>query len=105
MRTPRRIGRRSRVMAVLMVTAVLALAGLPDGLGSVQAASPKVTPPPVPSSHRFLGGSQPSKQQLLTAQVVAAETLPSGFQDSVVFSGLTQPTSIRFSPDGRIFVA
>ena len=24
---------------------------------------------------------------------------------NVVFSGLTQPTSIRFSPDGRIFVA
>jgi glucose/arabinose dehydrogenase len=34
-----------------------------------------------------------------------AATLPSGFQDSVVWSGLNQPTAIRFSPDGRVFVA
>jgi PKD repeat protein/glucose/arabinose dehydrogenase len=32
-------------------------------------------------------------------------TLPSGFQESVVFSGLTNPTVVRFSPDGRVFVA
>ena len=36
---------------------------------------------------------------------VAAATLPSGFQDQVVISGLNQPTTIAFSPDGRIFVA
>ena len=34
-----------------------------------------------------------------------AATLPSGFQESVAFSGLTNPTVVRFSPDGRIFVA
>ncbi len=34
-----------------------------------------------------------------------AQVLPSGFRDSVVFSGLTQPTAIAFSPDGRVFVA
>ncbi len=34
-----------------------------------------------------------------------AATLPSGFQDSVVFSGLQEPTNFRFAPDGRIFVA
>jgi glucose/arabinose dehydrogenase len=28
-----------------------------------------------------------------------------GFQETVAFSGLTQPTSVRFSPDGRVFVA
>jgi glucose/arabinose dehydrogenase len=31
--------------------------------------------------------------------------LPSGFQDEVVFSGLEEPTALRFAPDGRIFVA
>jgi glucose/arabinose dehydrogenase/PKD repeat protein len=31
--------------------------------------------------------------------------LPSGFQESIVFSGLTNPTAVRFSSDGRIFVA
>ena len=34
-----------------------------------------------------------------------AATLPPGFQESVVFSGLTNPTVVRFSDDGRIFVA
>ena len=34
-----------------------------------------------------------------------AATLPSGFQESIVFSGLTNPTAIRFASDGRVFVA
>jgi glucose/arabinose dehydrogenase len=33
-----------------------------------------------------------------------ASTVPSGFVDSVVLSGLTDPTVVQFSPDGRIFV-
>jgi glucose/arabinose dehydrogenase len=42
-----------------------------------------------------------------SANGVAAQgaVLPSGFRDTVVFSGLTQPTAVRFSPDGRVFVA
>src|SRR5262245_3541360 len=39
------------------------------------------------------------------AQPAAAADVPSGFQEQIVFSGLTQPTNIEFSPDGRIFVA
>jgi glucose/arabinose dehydrogenase len=35
----------------------------------------------------------------------AVSTLPSGFQEEVVFSGLTNPTNVEFSQDGRIFVA
>jgi PKD repeat protein len=35
----------------------------------------------------------------------AAAALPSGFTESVVWSGLYAPTNIRFSSDGRIFVA
>jgi glucose/arabinose dehydrogenase/PKD repeat protein len=34
-----------------------------------------------------------------------AATLPPGFQESVAFSGLVQPTAIRFAPDGHVFVA
>jgi glucose/arabinose dehydrogenase len=34
----------------------------------------------------------------------AAATLPAGFRDSVVLSGLTNPTVLQFAPDGRIFV-
>ena len=36
---------------------------------------------------------------------VANAALPAGLNDSVVFSGLALPTSIRFAPDGKVFVA
>ena len=34
-----------------------------------------------------------------------AVTLPPGFSEKTVFTGLNQPTAVRFSPDGRVFVA
>ena len=34
-----------------------------------------------------------------------AITVPSGFRDTVAIGGLTNPTSVRFASDGRIFVA
>src|SRR5258706_16352721 len=42
---------------------------------------------------------------LAIAPAARAAALPSGFQESVVFSGLTQPTAFRFAADGRVFVA
>src|SRR5690242_21869887 len=42
---------------------------------------------------------------LAASRAAAASTLPSGFQEQIVFSGLNQPTNIEFSPDGRVFVA
>jgi glucose/arabinose dehydrogenase len=33
-----------------------------------------------------------------------ASALPSGFRDTVVLSGMTNPTVVQFAPDGRIFV-
>jgi glucose/arabinose dehydrogenase len=42
---------------------------------------------------------------LSTAPAASAATLPAGFQESVVFSGLTNPTAVRFASDGRVFVA
>ncbi|HEX2418729.1 MAG TPA: PQQ-dependent sugar dehydrogenase [Micromonosporaceae bacterium] len=41
----------------------------------------------------------------LPAPVVQGATLPEGFQESVVFSGLTNPTVVQFAADGRVFVA
>jgi glucose/arabinose dehydrogenase len=35
----------------------------------------------------------------------AAQALPPGFQEVEVFSGLTNPTAVRFVSDGRVFVA
>ena len=40
------------------------------------------------------------------AQLAAAAAAPpAGFEETVALSGLTQPTAVRFAPDGRIFVA
>jgi glucose/arabinose dehydrogenase len=39
------------------------------------------------------------------AEHAAAASLPPGFQEEIVFSGLTQPTAVRFASDGRVFVA
>jgi glucose/arabinose dehydrogenase len=35
----------------------------------------------------------------------AAVGPPAGFQEEIVFGGLTQPTAVRFAADGRVFVA
>ena len=35
----------------------------------------------------------------------ASAAVPPGFTESVLFSGLVNPTAVRFSPDGRVFVA
>ncbi len=35
----------------------------------------------------------------------AAASLPPGFQEEVVVSGLDRPTAMAFSPDGRLFIA
>ena len=42
---------------------------------------------------------------LVTAVPAGAATLPTGFQDNTVFSGLDHPTAVRFAADGRVFVA
>ena len=42
---------------------------------------------------------------LSAAERASAVSLPVGFQEEIVFSGLTEPTAVRFSSDGRVFVA
>jgi glucose/arabinose dehydrogenase len=43
----------------------------------------------------------------LSVQVLpaAVESLPPGFRDTVIFEGLYYPMSVRFAPDGRVFVS
>ena len=40
----------------------------------------------------------------LTAGAASAATLPSGFSESVVATGISSPTAMAFAPDGRLFV-
>ncbi|HSO55524.1 MAG TPA: PQQ-dependent sugar dehydrogenase, partial [Actinomycetes bacterium] len=42
---------------------------------------------------------------LLSPAAARALVLPTGFSESVVWTGLTNPTNIEFAADGRIFVA
>lgn len=42
---------------------------------------------------------------VLAAGPAQAANLPAGFHDETVFEGLEEPTTLRFAPDGRVFVA
>ena len=42
---------------------------------------------------------------LSLAQAAAAATLPAGFTETRVATGLANPTAMAFAPDGRLFVA
>jgi glucose/arabinose dehydrogenase len=42
---------------------------------------------------------------LASAATAPAASYPTGFAEQTVFSGLTNPTAIRFSSDGRVFVS
>jgi hypothetical protein len=46
-----------------------------------------------------------STNSLVSLAAPPAATLRPGFQESIVFSGLTNPTAVRFAADGRVFVA
>ena len=56
------------------------------GVAALAAFSPGAAPPPA-------------------LEAAAAAVVPSGFQESVAFSGLTNPTVVRFASDGRVFIA
>ena len=40
----------------------------------------------------------------LSTPPAEAATLPQGFTDETVWSGLTNPVNIEFAPDGKVFV-
>ena len=49
-------------------------------------------------------GTTAASSAFSTAALAAAAP-PAGFQESIVWSGLSNPTAIRFADDGRVFVA
>jgi PKD repeat protein len=79
--------------------------------------SRRLLPPPSKVRHTRRGRLLPAGLSLmlvlasLTAALLSAApaaraaTLPAGFQEEIVFSGLTLPTAVRFAADGRVFVA
>jgi len=77
----------------LLVLLVLALSAL--------AAVPASAAPP-PERHGEVLGPATRSSAPTSPAVTAA--VPSGFSDTVVFSGLSLPTAIAFAPGGKVFV-
>jgi glucose/arabinose dehydrogenase len=92
---------RARDWRDLLVPFALAIGlALPTAPGQVAKAASPARPSPDPCELLCtvtLDGP--------TSAVASAADLPTGFQDSVVLSGLTNPTTVRFASDGRVFVA
>ena len=42
---------------------------------------------------------------LASARAAVASTLPPGFQETPVITDRTEPTAVRFAPNGKVFVA
>ena len=100
---PTKVG-RPRLVAlvsslVLGGTLLQPIAGRPTA-----AVQPGSTPCPIAFLH---ASAQPgaAECQPATPQVAVAGTVPAGFHESVVWSGLVNPTALSFAGDGRVFVA
>ncbi len=97
---------RRRLLAGLV--AVLTVAGSTFAPG---AATPALAakPDPEPCQQGFLGPEAPVVEAECETAIEGApelaSQLPSGFRETVVWSGLNNPTTIRFAADGRVFVA
>ena len=54
---------------------------------------------------RFSPAPLPSPAVFVAPTAASAATYPPGFSEQTVFSGLSNPTAVRFASDGRVFVA
>ncbi|MCS7003315.1 MAG: PQQ-dependent sugar dehydrogenase, partial [Dehalococcoidia bacterium] len=122
MTTPRRSPRSATIASsgrfgqwALIVAIVVALV-IPPSLTQAVVPLPVPVAEPVRDAVRApeLPDAGPSERPALPAgglfgrqglQPQNAPALPSGFTLQAVFTGLTVPTDVQFSPDGRVFVA
>ena len=70
----------------------------------------RVTGQPGSRARRVVAGVVTAALLLLQAVLLstwqpAVAAVPAGFSEQVVFTGLVNPTSVKFAPDGRVFVA
>jgi glucose/arabinose dehydrogenase len=73
---------------------VIARAATGPGRGDLPAPTPR----PSPTPRRSRRAVEPLEGRCLFS------TLPSGFTESLVATGLSSPTAMEFAPDGRVFV-
>ena len=97
-RTPFRT-RLGAIASTLAVTGALLAGVAGPAAAPVAAATP---PSPTPPS-LFSTGTGPTQPRSVRPD--AAPTLAAGFTESPVFTGLTDPTVVRFAANGVVFVA
>ncbi len=87
------------------IASTLAVTGaLLAGVAGPAAAPVAAATPPAPSAPGlFATSTGPVKPR--SVKPTATSTLPAGFVDSTLFSGLSEPTKIQIASDGRVFVA
>ena len=94
-----------RAFTVALIVAMTVASSLATGAQphSVEAAGPG----PGKCQKGFLKQAQPRIADCPTATdpTAVAAALPAGFQETVAWSGLTNPTAVRFAANGRAFVA
>ena len=95
---------RAAIVAVATLMGCL-LSGVPT---SPATAVGPTSSPPTSCATTFLREAAPAQTACEETQPTTAAgnaSLPAGFAESVVWSGLTSPTNIEFAADGRVFVA
>ncbi|HJQ95326.1 MAG TPA: PQQ-dependent sugar dehydrogenase, partial [Acidimicrobiia bacterium] len=91
------IGRGRKVALLVVFVWGLALSSQAGSVYQVAGSSSQADP-------LTLGFEGPGESSAISSAAVAAASLPSGFVEQTVYSGLNFPTFVRFAPDGRVFV-
>ncbi len=82
-----------------------AIAALLVAISWVPVAAPTPVDAADPPTPRFLSEETTDPGKGPGVGITAVGTPKPGFTDTIVISGLASPTAVRFSPDGRVFVA
>src|SRR5579884_1694320 len=96
-------GGRARAWAVclLVLAELMTVSGWPGQVEAAPAQSAEIC-----VQQRLFSNVPPTTGPCArTATASATASLPGRFQESIALGGLSSPTAVRFSPDGRVFVA
>ncbi len=105
--SPHRSARRLRPALILGLVLMLGVGLVPGAPAGAGVSSPGVgdSRPPAPLRHTKQRGEMFGRRaKVSAAKAPAAASFP-GFQETAAITGLTEPMSVAFSPDGRVFVA